>query len=338
MGLMIPDLSLLSTNLVGGIVGSSYYYKLPTNNETGLTWDIISGSLPDGLTINQDSEIVGNPLYSGKYEFTLRVSKDSLFSYNQFFIIIYEPLFADDITNEPLTVGVEFNQNLSAMTSDGITWDIYSGSLPDGIILSSDGLLYGIPLADGEYTFMIRARGDGVYEIREFFKEVLPESTRLNSFDHVIERFLRLIELDREFFAFYNVEEDEALKLVMRQATGYLMDAIDLLNTKLALLQVNFYDFNRHKRIFNFDITPTEVGILARLMREVYLDRELARLKAFSVALTSNDMRQFSPANERKTFLEMVTAYKQENHEMLSNYIYKDRLTGQPRIIDFALM
>ena len=49
------------------------------------------------------------------------------------------------------------------------------------------------------------------------------------SFDKVIERLLRKIEKDKEFFAYYNVSVSEAQELVLEQAKGYMYDAIDFL-------------------------------------------------------------------------------------------------------------
>jgi len=156
------------------------------------------------------------------------------------------------------------------------------------------------------------------------------------SFDKLIDRFLRRIEKDRDFFTYYNVEPDEAMSLAYRQATGYVYDAIDLLVDRCTP-QVDFYDYDKEIEMFNFELTSREIGLLSSLMREVYFDRELSLLKAFQISLTPNDLRVFSPANERKTFVEMVDGIKSDNHTRISKYISEDRETGLPRHIDYAL-
>ena len=43
----------------------------------------------------------------------------------------------------------------------------------------------------------------------------------------------------------------------------------------------------------------------------------------------------FSPANERKTFLEMVNSKKKEVDILISNYRAVDRLTGKLKTINY---
>jgi hypothetical protein len=156
------------------------------------------------------------------------------------------------------------------------------------------------------------------------------------SFDKLIQRFLRRIEKDRDFFTYYNVEPDEAMSLAYSQATGYIFDAIDLL-TDRCTPQIDFYNYDKDIEEFNFELTSREIGLLSSLMREVYFDRELSLLKAFQIALTPSDLRIFSPANERRTFVEMVNGIKSENHTKISKYIAEDRVSGLPRHIDYGL-
>jgi len=155
------------------------------------------------------------------------------------------------------------------------------------------------------------------------------------SFNKLIDRFLRRIEKDRDFFTYYNVDPEEAMSLAYQQATGYIYDAIDLLVDRCTP-QIDFYDYDKEVEHFNFKLTSREIGLLSSLMREVYFDRELSLLKAFQVSLTPNDLRIFSPANERKTFVEMVDGIKADNHNRISKYVAEDRETGLPRLIDYA--
>ena len=155
------------------------------------------------------------------------------------------------------------------------------------------------------------------------------------SFSTLTERFLRRIEKDSDFFTYYNVEPEEALSLAIRQATGYIYDAIDLLLDRCTP-QVDFYNYDNEIEQFNFELTSREIGLLSSLMREVYFDRELSLLKAFKLALTPSDLKIFSPANERKTFVEMVESIKADNHIKISKYISEDRITGLPRHINYA--
>ncbi len=155
-------------------------------------------------------------------------------------------------------------------------------------------------------------------------------------FDTVINLFLRKIEKDRDFFTYYNVSEEEAYELAVLQATGYLREAINRLTDRCSP-DVDFYDYsegdNPH---FNFKLTGREQGLLADLMREIYFERDLSMLKAFKIAMTPTDLNQFSPANERSTFMSMLETIKHENEVRISHYISEDRLTGKPKKINYG--
>lgn len=60
-----------------------------------------------------------------------------------------------------LTVGVAVSKQLTATGTDPITWSVQSG-LPDGLALSSTGLLSGTPTVVGTYSITVRATGPGV--------------------------------------------------------------------------------------------------------------------------------------------------------------------------------
>lgn len=155
------------------------------------------------------------------------------------------------------------------------------------------------------------------------------------SFDKVIQRLLRKIEKDKDFFSFFNVSVSEAQELVLEQAKGYLYDAIDLLTSKCEP-DVDFYDFDSEIMCFNFKLTSKEIGLLSSLMYEVYFERDEALLKAFKIRLTPSDLSAFSPANERKTFEDMLQRIKNENINKISKYVSTDRNTGKRKTIDHS--
>lgn len=154
-------------------------------------------------------------------------------------------------------------------------------------------------------------------------------------FEKVLSRLLRKIEKDGDFFTYYNLSVSEVQSLVMEQATGYLYDAIDLLTSKCEP-DVDFYDYDEKLEIFNFELTQKEIGLLASLMYEVYFERDEALLKAFKIRMTPSDLSAFSPANERKTFEDMLQRIKNENTNKIAKYISTDRKTGKRKMIDHS--
>ena len=155
------------------------------------------------------------------------------------------------------------------------------------------------------------------------------------SFEKVISRLLRKIEKDKDFFSYYNVSVSEVQSLVMEQATGYLYDAIDLLVSKCEP-DVDFYNYDDELEMFRFELTQREIGLLASLMYEVYFERDEALLKAFKIRMTPSDLNQFSPANERASFENMLVRIKAENRNDISRYISTDRKTGKRKTINYS--
>lgn len=62
----------------------------------------------------------------------------------------------------------------------------------------------------------------------------------------------------------------------------------------------------------------------------------MSKLRAFQHAYTPSDLQVFSPANDRKTFMEMYQIVCEENKTRLDRYRRKDRLTGEVKGIDYA--
>lgn len=155
------------------------------------------------------------------------------------------------------------------------------------------------------------------------------------SFDKITSRLLRKIEKDKDFFEYYNLSVSEVQSIVMEQAVGYLYDAIDLLTSKCEP-DTDFYDYDEELLQFNFELTQREIGLLSSLMYEVYFERDEALLKAFKIRMTPSDLNQFSPANERKSFEDMLQRIKDENTNKIAKYVSTDRKTGRRKMIDHS--
>ena len=155
------------------------------------------------------------------------------------------------------------------------------------------------------------------------------------SFDKVTSRLLRKIEKDKDFFEYYNLSVSEVQSIVMEQAVGYLYDAIDLLTSKCEP-DTDFYNYDEELLQFNFELTQREIGLLASLMYEVYFERDEALLKAFKIRMTPSDLNQFSPANERASFENMLQRIKNENTNKIAKYISTDRNTGKRKMINHS--
>ena len=338
---MVPDLTAISQTLTFGILGATYQCMLPSYQDSELEWMILSGVLPYGLTLKQGI-ITGTPTQAGTFKFTVRVSKASEFSLADFYIVIHEPPeIIASIDVMPL-VGEDVHIELFACVTDIVKWGLHDGTLPPGLDLCDGGVLAGVPTTEGKYHFDVVACAGEVNYIRSFDMTILSDEDpgdiipkRPPAFPRLINRFMRLIEKDADFFSYYNVDPEEAFELAKEQARGYIFDAIDLLHS-MCQPQVDFYDYDEDEGDFGFEITNREAGLLALLMRQVFYERDYALLGAFKIALTPKDLNYFSPANERRTFVNMLNQIRRDNRMRISQYVSVDRLTGGPVFIDYA--
>ena len=66
--------TIATQSLPGGIVSVAYSQALAADGETPITWSLVRGALPDGLTLAQDGAITGMPEVAGIFDFTVRAT------------------------------------------------------------------------------------------------------------------------------------------------------------------------------------------------------------------------------------------------------------------------
>lgn len=152
------------------------------------------------------------------------------------------------------------------------------------------------------------------------------------------EIFFDMVEEDSGFFNYFNVNDTEAYALAVQRANSMLKEAINHLMRECEC-EIDLYDYYEDQTgemFFTEDLTPTEINLLANLQYEAYLKRDVAKLRAFSHQYTPSDLQVFSPANDRKTFMEMYNVVCDENKLRIDRYKSKDRLTGENKMIDYT--
>lgn len=154
-------------------------------------------------------------------------------------------------------------------------------------------------------------------------------------FEDPINRFFYRIEEDRDFFQYINLDNEEAMRLARRRAANYLRNAVDRMMLDGAP-DIDLSDVDEQAAQFNMDLTSREVFILASLMYEYYLAKDIAKIKTYTVNYTATDLRVFDPSNARTSFMELYNGVKADNEKLLDLYRNTDRLTGAAKHIDFA--
>lgn len=157
----------------------------------------------------------------------------------------------------------------------------------------------------------------------------------MTTYEELYTPFFNRIEKDATFFSYYNLTEDEALEIAKSRTKNYLNEAITIWERNCTLdIEIVLDD---ELEEISADLTHNEINLVADLMYEVYISRDIVTLKSMVNALTSTDLKMLhSPANERKTFMDMYNTLKSNNEVAMSNYNGRDRLTGKRKVIDYA--
>ena len=98
----------------------------------------------------------------------------------------------------------------------------------------------------------------------------------------------------------------------------------------------DFNDYDDMLETVTLDCTKTEIDIIANLMFEMYLFRDIAKLKSYETSFTPKDLTVFSSSESRKSFMSMYNEIVSKNINMIDAYNSRDRLTGKRKTVDYT--
>jgi hypothetical protein len=161
-------LTVDTASLPDASVGRDYSQPLTAaGGDPPYRWEITSGRLPDGLKLSTSGVISGRPTTVGEVQFDVRVIDQSGLSVTTSMSIDVDPPPQFTILSPSLlpvaAIGVPYRMELKATAgSPPYEWVKKKkkkkfGVLPDGITLSSDGVLSGTPTVQGTFNFTLRA-------------------------------------------------------------------------------------------------------------------------------------------------------------------------------------
>jgi hypothetical protein len=140
---------------------AGYTQTISATGGTGsIGYSVQSGTLPAGLTLSTTGVLSGTPTTAGIFTFTVIATDTTRASANQSYTVTINP----PVTLSPAgptswTVNVPgYNQTIVASGGIGVkTLVITAGTLPDGLSLTSAGVLSGTPTAVGKFNFTVTA-------------------------------------------------------------------------------------------------------------------------------------------------------------------------------------
>lgn len=192
-----PSISLTVQNnawvkAMPGIATSASMASKPTTQGNGIVFDGTEGTVYGDVTLDESLTIAQGETLTIPEGSTLNTNGNLTNNgtiVNEGGTLNGEPggtiVTAPAITTESLPEGT-VNQPYSAtleVTGNNITWSLDSGTLPDGLMLNSDGTISGIPTTASTSTFAVTATNDAGSASKEYtltIKAVSVTSLELN--------------------------------------------------------------------------------------------------------------------------------------------------------------
>jgi hypothetical protein len=164
----VAVLAIETESLPDGVLGDLYSETLKAvGGNQPYRWEIVSGSLPQGLAMSEAGVIQGEPTTPGESNFTVRLIDQSGQSITKQLSIDIEA--APQLTIlSPGTlpvgaVGVPYRFEFKATAGSApYTWikkkKAKFGFFPDGVTMGKDGALAGTPTRQGIFSFTVRVK------------------------------------------------------------------------------------------------------------------------------------------------------------------------------------
>ncbi len=153
---------------------------VPIAPATSVTYSLTGGVLPNGVVLSSTGNLIGTPIVysSAVYTFTVKATDNLGNSRSQSFYMnlsyaLPQPIWntaSGSIGSYPSTVPMTFQLSATAvLPAVTVTYQVISGSLPQGLSLDENGLISGIPVlvtSDISNNFVVRAT-DNYQNIRD---------------------------------------------------------------------------------------------------------------------------------------------------------------------------
>lgn len=271
---------------------------LATDSEsTDIDYSIISGSLPLGLSLDQETGVISGT-YSGSdfnTTFTARAVDTGGNTIDRTFTIFSSnPVW--NTTSLPDGFLSSYSQTLSASDNSSITYSIDSGSLPTGVTLNSSGLISGTPTSSGSFSLVFRATDvSGNYATKSLSFTIYGLSQIGSSTYSLVNPVYDISELNGATSAFpsgvfylrypiYNGGSTSTITVACRKDGGVIsQSAFSMLGSSWSFSgsaqQLYNYSNDDHDSIF---MLPSGIGILDSTNDSTMNDRAFDRFRGAS--------------------------------------------------------
>lgn len=183
-----PAPEITTAELPNAVVGEPYSEGISVTGGSGeYFWEVISGSLPDGLEFSvddltpEDALITGTPERQQQTTFRVRVEDGHgrTDTASLAIAVLPPPGEVEVVTHRipPALAGWVYRVELNATGGDQInySWKVVDGSLPAGMELTTDGRFTGGPGSTGTALFTVEVTSGGFSTRQSYRLEVIAE-------------------------------------------------------------------------------------------------------------------------------------------------------------------
>ena len=165
-------INITTAALRNGVAGSAFADTVRAEGGVDfVTWSVAAGALPTGLTLDaRTGAIAGTPATPGSYTVTVRATSDIVATTRDLTLAVEPKLVIASTEARPGAIlGMSFRDSLLA---EGAAWTVVDGALPEGVALSSNGLVSGTPTKTGTFAVTLAAAA-GTQRLEQHFQWIV---------------------------------------------------------------------------------------------------------------------------------------------------------------------
>jgi subtilisin family serine protease len=160
----VEQLAVVTSVVPSATTSVAYSAPITAVGGTGpYTWSLASGTLPAGLTLNPLGEVSGTPTTVETDTFSVAVTDAAgRTATRTFTIAVATPVSVSTSTVPSANAGLPYSVTLAATGGSApYTWALASGTLPNGLTMSTAGVISGTPTTVETDTFTVTATDSG---------------------------------------------------------------------------------------------------------------------------------------------------------------------------------